>query len=390
MQCTEPDPLSYEEMALWLRLQLTEGIGRNTARQLLTAFGLPQQVFSQSVGALREIVTERQAKALHATPTTLDTTARATWDWVQADPTHRRRLALGDTAYPSPLLDIEDPPFVLYAMGEPVTWTTGAIRSIAIVGSRNPTPQGLENATQFARAFAQTGLTIVSGMASGIDAAAHTGALQGAAKGQLATIAVVGTGLDRVYPKTNLTLARQIAQNGLILSEFPIGTPPLAANFPQRNRIISGLCLGTLVVEAALQSGSLITARMAAEQGKDVFAVPGSIHSTQARGCHALIKQGAKLVESANDVLDELRTAPSHHRVPQVHCDPDLLEHIDPDFAPQTGLLACLGFDPVGLDLLQIRSGLDTPQLQAELMALELQGRVARLPGGLYQRLASN
>ena len=390
MQCTEPDPLSYEEMALWLRLQLTEGIGRNTARQLLTAFGLPQQVFSQSVGALREIVTERQAKALHATPTNLDTTARATWDWLQADPTHRRLLALGDTAYPSPLLDIEDPPFVLYAMGEPVTWTTGAIRSIAIVGSRNPTPQGLENATQFARAFAQTGLTIVSGMASGIDAAAHTGALQGAAKGQLATIAVVGTGLDRVYPKTNLTLARQIAQNGLILSEFPIGTPPLAANFPQRNRIISGLCLGTLVVEAALQSGSLITARMAAEQGKDVFAVPGSIHSTQARGCHALIKQGAKLVESANDVLDELRTAPSHHRVPQVHCDPDLLEHIDPDFAPQTGLLACLGFDPVGLDLLQIRSGLDTPQLQAELMALELQGRVARLPGGLYQRLASN
>ncbi len=390
MQCTEPDPLSYEEMALWLRLQLTEGIGRNTARQLLTAFGLPQQVFSQSVGALREVVTERQAKALHATPTNLDTTARATWDWLQADPTHRRLLALGDTAYPSPLLDIEDPPFVLYAMGEPVTWTTGAIRSIAIVGSRNPTPQGLENATQFARAFAQTGLTIVSGMASGIDAAAHTGALQGAAPGQLATIAVVGTGLDRVYPKTNLTLARQIAQNGLILSEFPIGTPPLAANFPQRNRIISGLCLGTLVVEAALQSGSLITARMAAEQGKDVFAVPGSIHSTQARGCHALIKQGAKLVESANDVLDELRTAPSHHRVPQVHCDPDLLEHIDPDFAPQTGLLACLGFDPVGLDLLQIRSGLDTPQLQAELMALELQGRVARLPGGLYQRLASN
>ena len=390
MQCTEPDPLSYEEMALWLRLQLTEGIGRNTARQLLTAFGLPQQVFSQSVGALREVVTERQAKALHATPTNLDTTARATWDWLQADPTHRRLLALGDTAYPSPLLDIEDPPFVLYAMGEPVTWTTGAIRSIAIVGSRNPTPQGLENATQFARAFAQTGLTIVSGMASGIDAAAHTGALQGAAKGQLATIAVVGTGLDRVYPKTNLTLARQIAQNGLILSEFPIGTPPLAANFPQRNRIISGLCLGTLVVEAALQSGSLITARMAAEQGKDVFAVPGSIHSTQARGCHALIKQGAKLVESANDVLDELRTAPSHHRVRQVHCDPDLLEHIDPDFAPQTGLLACLGFDPVGLDLLQIRSGLDTPQLQAELMALELQGRVARLPGGLYQRLASN
>ena len=382
--------MSYEEMALWLRLQLTEGIGRSTARQLLIAFGLPQQVFSQSMGALREVVTERQAQALHATPSNLDTTAHATWAWLQADPIHRRLLTLGDDGYPSPLLDIEDPPFVLYAMGNPVSWTSGAIRSIAIVGSRNPTPQGLENATQFARAFAQTGLTIVSGMANGIDTAAHTGALQGAAPGQLATIAVVGTGLDRVYPKNNLTLARQIAQSGLLLSEFPIGTPPLAANFPQRNRIISGLCLGTLVVEAALQSGSLITARMAAEQGKDVFAVPGSIHSTQARGCHALIKQGAKLVESANDVLDELRPAPSLHGVPKVHCDPDLLEPIGPDFAPPTGLLACLGFDPAGLDLLQTRSGLDTPQLQAELMTLELQGHVARLPGGLYQRLASS
>lgn len=382
--------MSYEEMELWLRLQLTEGIGRSTARQLLIAFGLPQQVFSQSVRALREVVTDRQAQALHATPADLDATARATWDWWQADPTHRRLLALGDDGYPSPLLDIEDPPLVLYAMGAPVAWAAGAIRSIAIVGSRNPTPQGLENATQFARTLAQTGLTIVSGMASGIDTAAHTGALQGAAPGQLATIAVVGTGLDRVYPKTNLGLARQIAQNGLLLSEFPVGTPPLAANFPQRNRIISGLCLGTLVVEAALQSGSLITARMAAEQGKDVFAVPGSIHSTQARGCHALIKQGAKLVESANDVLEELRAAPSAHWVPQVQITPDLLENIGSDFAPQTGLLACLGFDPVGLDLLQNRSGLDTPQLQAELMALELQGRVARLPGGLYQRLAGN
>ncbi|MEI7515915.1 MAG: DNA-processing protein DprA [Betaproteobacteria bacterium] len=380
--------MSFEEMALWLRLQLTEGVGRSTARQLLVAFGLPQQVFSQSVRALREVVTERQAQALHATPPELDATARATWDWLQADPGHRRLLALGDAAYPSPLLDIEDPPLVLYAMGTPLAWTARMVRSVAIVGSRNPTPQGLENATQFARALAQAGLTIVSGMATGIDTAAHTGALQGAEPGQLATIAVVGTGLDRVYPKTNLALARQIAHNGLLLSEFPIGTPPLAANFPQRNRIISGLSLGTLVVEAALQSGSLITARMAAEQGKDVFSIPGSIHSTQARGCHALIKQGAKLVESANDVLDELRSAPSPQGLAPLHADPDLLEHIGADLSPHTGLLACMGFDPAGLDILQTRSGLDTPQLQAELMALELQGRVARLPGGLYQRLA--
>jgi len=232
---------------------------------------------------------------------------------------------------------------------------------------------------------------VVSGLALGIDGAAHDGALLGGGD----TIAVVGTGLDRVYPKKHLALAHRIARQGMLISEFPLGTPPLTANFPKRNRIISGLSLGTLVVEAALKSGSLITARLASEQGKEVFAIPGSIHSPQSRGCHALIKQGAKLVEVAQDVLEELRLAP-------VSTDrdggdfPDLLDMADSanadDAQPggkQGALLAALGFDPVSLDALQARCGLPTDQLQAQLLELELDGQLARLPGGLFQRLAT-
>jgi DNA processing protein len=208
----------------------------------------------------------------------------------------------------------------------------------------------------------------------------------GTGDARIATIAVVGTGLDRVYPKQHRALAQQIAAHGLLLSEYPLGTPPLSANFPQRNRIISGLSLGTLVVEAALQSGSLITARLALEQGKDVFAIPGSIHSTQSRGCHLLIKQGAKLVESAQDVLEELGAAPPRHSVQSAASEPDLFDegaHLAPE---QRALVQALGFDPCSLDALQARTGLDTPHLQAELMGLELQGWVLRLPGGLFQR----
>jgi DNA processing protein len=242
----------------------------------------------------------------------LDTTCT----WLNADRQRRRVMTLGDPAYPRCLLDIEDPPLMLYAMGLPVAWEmladgrTGLdlaqAAGMAIVGSRNPTPQGAANAHDFAQALAQAGLTVVSGMALGVDAAAHAGALQvqGTGRDAIATVAVVGTGLDRVYPKQHRTLAHQIVRQGVILSEYHLGTPPLAANFPQRNRLIAGLSRGTLVVEAALQSGSLITARMALEQGRDVFAIPGSVHSTQSKGCHALIKQGAKLVESARDVLE--------------------------------------------------------------------------------------
>jgi DNA processing protein len=266
-------------------------------------------------------------------------------------------------------------------MGMPQVWDGNGLNHpqlacLAVVGSRNPTPQGLENARQFSQALASGGLTIVSGLALGVDGAAHEGALDGAPLDQIATIAVVGTGLDRVYPKQHRVLAHRIAQRGVILSEYAIGTAPLASNFPQRNRIISGLSRGTLVVEAALKSGSLITARMATDQGRDVFAIPGSIHSTQSRGCHALIKQGAKLVESAQDVLEELQVGGAHGG-----------QALAPDAPADTALVQALGMEPCSLDALQARTGQDTASLQAELMALELEGFVARLPGGLFQRL---
>jgi len=314
--------LDRSELSGWLRLQLTAGVGNRSGRKLLAAFGLPAQLFAQNLGALLTVVPSGQAHALLREPPGFADALETTWSWLQADPEHRRVLTLGDPGYPSALLNTEDPPLLLYAIGHPAAWKSGALdalRCVAIVGSRNPTPQGASNARAFGQALAQAGLSVVSGLALGVDGAAHQGALDAAAwvpsnvyPDHIATVAVVGTGLDRVYPKQNRALAQQIAARGLLLSEYPLGTPPLAAHFPQRNRIISGLALGTLVVEAALRSGSLITARMALEQGRDVFAIPGSIHSTQSRGCHALIKQGAKLVESAQDVLEELgqRTAP--------------------------------------------------------------------------------
>jgi DNA processing protein len=323
----------------------------------------------------------------------LEDALRSTLDWLAADPDQRRMLTLSDPSYPRCLLELEDPPLILYGMGLASSWEvladgrTGLDRAqaagIAIVGSRNPTPQGATNAHDFAQTLAHAGLTVVSGMALGVDAAAHAGALEAkpADAQVIATIAVVGTGLDRVYPKQHRALAHQIAQGGVILSEYHLGTPPLAANFPQRNRLIAGLSRGTLVVEAALQSGSLITARLALEQGRDVFAIPGSIHSTQSKGCHALIKQGAKLVESAQDILEELQFA-TRAPLASANTEPDA---VSPTL---TALLQALGFDPIGLDGLQARSGLPTPQLQAQLMELELGGLVARLPGGAFQRIA--
>jgi len=262
-------------------------------------------------------------------------------------------------------------------------------RSIAIVGSRNPTAQGAINAHDFAKALGQAGLTVVSGLALGVDAAAHEGALASLSPSarHLATIAVVGTGLDRVYPRGHLDLARRIAGQGLMLSEYPLGTPPLAANFPRRNRLIAALSQGTLVVEAALQSGSLITARLAADQGREVFAIPGSIHATQARGCHALIKQGAKLVESAQDVLDELKLELAAPDATDSVAKESMTTELSGQKKADLALLAALGTDPVGLDALQARCGLDAASLQTGLMLLELDGQVARLPGGLFQRL---
>lgn len=406
--------MEREELGNWLRLTLTPGVGNETARKLLAAFGLPDAVFSQSAAALKQVVSATQASSLRAEPAALAALLDLTWSWLQEGGEGRAQrhiVVLGDTDYPASLLTIEDPPLVLYLLGAgnfasnnplaPVdkeytatnlianSLASSLAHSIAVVGSRNPTPQGAVNARLFSHALGQAGLTIVSGLALGVDGAAHEGALDSLAPGstRLATVAVVGTGLDRVYPKNHRDLAHRIAQNGLLISEYPLGTPPLPANFPKRNRLIAGLAQGTLVIEAALKSGSLITARLTAEQGKDVFAIPGSIHSTQARGCHALIKQGAKLVESAQDVLEEMKLdvgATSAVKSIAAHA---YSERVDDLFDTEHALLAALGFDPVGLDALQARCDMDTANLQAQLMTLELDGRVARLPGGLFQRL---
>ena len=381
--------MNAQELQAWLRLTLTPGIGNATARKLLTAFGSAEAVFAQSSATLQKTGSDKLARVLRDEPPLLAAQLQATLDWLQGG-ADRRIAPLGDAAYPAALLDIEDPPLMLYMLGALASPTDVAIKtianSLAIVGSRNPTPQGESNARQFAKAFGSAGICVVSGLALGIDGAAHDGALLGGG----ATIAVVGTGLDRVYPKKHLALAHRIASCGLLISEFPLGTPPLTGNFPKRNRIISGLARATLVVEAALQSGSLITARLAAEQGKDVFAIPGSIHSPQSRGCHALIKQGAKLVEVAQDVLEELHGWPagaSHSNSSALHAGGDAA--VPGADGPPDPLVEALGFDAVSLDALQARTGLDTARLQAQLLELELAGQVARLPGGLFQRLAA-
>ena len=406
--------MEREELAAWLRLTLTPGVGNGTARKLLASFGLPDALFGQSATALLQVVNPAQASALRTEPTELAALLDLTWSWLQATgegSARRQIVVLGDADYPASLLSIEDPPLMLYLLGagnfisnrslaavDSAHIATNLIasslaislaNSIAVVGSRNPTPQGAANARQFSKALGQAGLTVVSGLALGVDGAAHEGALDSLApnSNRLITVAVVGTGLDRVYPKNHLDLAHRIAQNGLLVSEYPLGTPPLAANFPKRNRIIAGLAQGTLVIEAALKPGSLITARLSAEQGKDVFAIPGSIHSTQARGCHALIKQGAKLVESAQDVLEEMKIDTGPIFAIDSIADSADEERANGLFDTENALINALGFDPVGLDALQARSSMDTAHLQAQLMALELDGLVARLPGGLFQRM---
>ncbi len=372
--------MERDELSGWLRLTLAPGIGPQGARRLLAAFGPPAAVFEQAPAALQTLLSPAQVQGLQQPAAELPALLDSTLAWLQAAPDQRAVVPLGDARYPAALLDIEDPPLLLYLMGR-LDLPLDAAHSLAIVGSRNPTPQGSLNARQFAQALAQAGLTIVSGLALGIDGAAHEGALAGPEPDRLATVAVVGTGLDRVYPQRHHALAHRIAEHGLLISEYPLGTPPLAANFPRRNRLIAGLSSATLVVEAALQSGSLITARLAAEQGKEVLAIPGSIHATQSHGCHALIRQGAKLVESAQDVLEEL---PAWARPASARQTATV-----PAADAETGddLLQALGLEPVSLDALQARTGLDIATLQARLMTLELEGQVARLPGGLLQRL---
>ncbi len=370
--------MNKDELRAWLRLSMTDGVGNETARQLLACFGSPQAVFEQSEVALCQVVTPKQAQCLQTPPNDLAVQCVRTHQWLTHQPdTHSHALwTLGDPHYPPELLRLPDPPLMIYAAGQ-TQRTLG--NAIAIVGSRNPTPQGAEIATQFGEALCATGLCVVSGLALGVDGAAHTGALRG---GQTTahwhTVAVVGTGIDRVYPSKHKALAQDIVLQGVIMSEYHLGTAPLAHHFPKRNRVIAALGLGTLVVEAALKSGSLITAKMALELNREVLAIPGSIYATQSHGCHALIRQGAKLVENAQDVLEELQLAPPQ----QTLLFAQAMETEDP-------VLAHMGYAPVSLDALQARCGIDTAALQAQLLNLELDGAVGRLPGGLFQRLSA-
>lgn len=369
--------MERRELAAWLRLQLTPGLGPAAQRRLLAALGTPEQVLAASPAAYRELLSPAVAAALAQEPEGLPELLSRSWAWLQAGPP-RRLLSLADADYPPLLLQTADPPPLLYLEGRAELLARPAL---AIVGSRKPTAQGRDNARSLARELGEAGLCIVSGLALGIDGAAHEGALTSAGS----TIAVLGTGLDELYPPAHRSLGQRIAREGLLLSEFPLGTPPLPPNFPRRNRIIAGLSRGCLVVEAALRSGSLITARLAVEAGREVFAVPGSIHALQSHGCHALLREGAKLVENAQDVLDELSTpapAPVRRSTPT----PEKEATTTPPGDERQALLEALGHDPVGLDALQARGGWPTGQLTALLLELELAGEVARLPGQLFQR----
>jgi DNA processing protein len=358
------------ELAAWLRLTLVPGVGGEARRALLKNFGLPEAIFAASSGALARVVDSALAELLLRHDCAADIGAALAW---AAQPGNRL-LTLADADYPQSLLGSDDPPVLLYAKGRVELLNRPAL---AIVGSRNATAQGLRDAEAFAKALGESGLCIVSGLALGIDAAAHRGALASAA----GTVAVIGTGADRLYPARNEVLARAIAEQGVVISEFPLGTPPLAGNFPRRNRVIAGLALGCLVVEAAPRSGSLITARMAADAGREVFAIPGSIHSPLSHGCHQLIRQGAKLVETARDILEELRWE-TPLADPAVSPAGAGLQS-----AQEEQVLAFLGDAPCPLEALAERSGLTPGELLAILLPMELAGRIAQLPGGLYQRL---
>jgi len=401
MSVSLASPAVPPEWLDWLRLSHTAGIGDVSARRVLSLVGLPEHIWTQPDSRLLTVLTTAQVRALRQEPKdwTAICTQVAQWLAAAPSPTSRGILTLADVGYPRELLEQADPPLLLYWQGR-VELLQHPHR-LAVVGSRNPSRQGMSNAREFARALGQAGLCIVSGLALGIDAAAHEGALEVDAP----TIAVVGTGLDRVYPAAHKELAHSIAAQGLLLSEFPLGTPPAPGHFPKRNRIIAGLCEGTLVVEATIASGSLITAKLAADMGREVFAIPGSIHAPQSKGCHALIRQGAKLVETSQDVLEELRLIPSSNPTmssPRWRKKASLATVVATASSGQRltdlsnpaeevthaahPLLSHFQHDPIGFDELQARTGCHTAQLQAELLELELEGHIHRLPGGAFQR----
>ncbi len=363
----------------WLALLRAPGVGSRTYCRLLERFFHPAEVFSAPRSDLEACGLRGESLSWLGSP-----------DWSAVEPDLRwleqsrnHLITLDAPAYPSLLREIPDPPPLLFVHGDPQRLQTP---QLAMVGSRNPSVPGRQTAREFARFLARAGLTVTSGLAIGIDAAAHEGALEAAGPG--ATIAVTGTGLDRVYPARHRELAHRIARDGALVSEFPPGTAPRRENFPRRNRIISGLSLGTLVVEAAQRSGSLITARQALEQGREVFAVPGSIHNPLSRGCNDLIRQGAKLVETGRDVLEELGSllagGTDYADSPS---DTAPAQALDPDYRQ---LLDSMGFDPVAVDTLIERNGLTPDVVSSMLLLLELDGYVSSAPGGRYCRTGKN
>ncbi|WP_045450153.1 DNA-processing protein DprA [Caballeronia cordobensis] len=374
------------ELRAWLRLAHAKGLRPPALRALLGAFGGPLEVLSESFASLTEAADARAAEAVLAPPSGIegvpfDHYIEAVLAWASEPGNHV--LTFADAAYPRALPTMPDPPPLLYAKGRLDLLQT---RAIAIVGSRHATPQGLEDARRFARAMSDAGLAVASGLALGIDASAHRGALEGAT----GTVAVIGTGIDLVYPAAHHTLAHEIARDGAMLSEWPLGTPARSANFPQRNRLIAGLSSGVLIVEAAMRSGSLITARLANEMGRDVFALPGSIHAPLSQGCHRLIKQGAKLVETPEDVLEEfglssVRPAAARSKPRPASASWASARIADSAMTDDAArVLDALGHAPATLEILAARTRLDGAALQAALLPLELAGQIAALAGGRY------
>jgi DNA processing protein len=367
-----------EKLKFWLALVHAPGLGSRGFNHLIGQIGDPGALFQQPKLADRLELRNCDLRGYLKSPDWASVEQDLKW----LDQPGRHLIPLTDPRYPPLLAAIDDPPPLLFVHGNPDLLNTP---QLAMVGSRNPSASGRQTAQDFARHLARAGLTITSGLALGIDAASHQGALDVGGT----TIAVTGTGLDRVYPARHRELAHRITETGIMLSEFPPGTPPRPGNFPRRNRIISGLSVGTLVVEAAKQSGSLITARMAAEQGREIFAIPGSIHNPLVRGCHALIRQGAKLVETASDIIEELGAMlgslerPDQPLPESGESGTEPVQQWDEDYQR---LLQHLGFDPIPVDTLIQTSGLTAESVSSMLILLELEGYVASAPGSRYVR----
>jgi DNA processing protein len=438
--CAAPrlSAMDTDELSGWLRLANANGLSPIALRALLAAFGGPQAVLGQSFETLAAVAGEKAARAVQAPPPrselgSFEECLARTVDWAEAP--GNAIVTLADSAYPAALFTMPDPPPLLYIKGRLDLLQS---RAVAIVGSRSASPQGIEDARRFAHALSSAGLAVVSGLALGIDGGAHQGAL----KARGGTIAVIGTGADLVYPSLHHALAHEIATNGTIVSEWPLGTPARQANFPQRNRLIAGLVGGVLIVEAAMRSGSLITARLANEMGRDVFAIPGSIHAPLSRGCHRMIKQGAKLVETPEEILEEFGFVPVREaavpapaarrrqrsgaknldvRLADTETDTAGDARVESAYArsmavaarppaataswasasqpspapvkPTTPnpdaerVLAALGHSPATLEILAERTDMGGADLQSLLLHLELAGWVGTLPGGRFTRL---